>query len=121
VAFTVLKDGRVVRTVSATRQADGSWRAPVALRAGESAYVARGGVRDTYGELNGVATRAISADGSLTAAPGGSAALGPAAGDLPRTGFPTAVPIAAVLLLGTSFAVRRRRAGAEFCPIRRRD
>jgi hypothetical protein len=110
VTFSVVKDGRVVRTVPATRQADGSWRAPVALQPGEKAYVARGGVRDTYGELNGVPTRAVSADGSLSAAPTGSVVLGPASGDLPRTGLALGWPLAALLLLGVSFAVRRWRA-----------
>ncbi|MDT7573561.1 MAG: hypothetical protein QOE05_3735, partial [Actinomycetota bacterium] len=109
VAFTVVKDGKPVRTVPAVRQADGSWRAPVALQPGERAFVARAGVRDEYGEINGLATRAVSADGSLSAAPTGTVSLGPAAGDLPRTGPSLLGPIAALLLLMASFAVRRRR------------
>jgi hypothetical protein len=52
---TVLdSSGAPVRTVLATRTATG-WSAATGLRPGESAVVAPGGLRDAFGETNGVA------------------------------------------------------------------
>ena len=54
----------VVRASGATEQAaaslvDGRWVAPVALQPGDRAYVAAGGVRDTWGEINGTASAGV--------------------------------------------------------------
>jgi hypothetical protein len=110
VAVTVVRDGVVVRTVPARRQADGSWVAATDLRPGERAFVDRAGVRDEYGEINGVATRAVSVDGSLTAAPRTSGVRPPATagGGLPATGLGLTLPLAAMALLAVAVAVRRR-------------
>jgi hypothetical protein len=50
---TVERRNGSVQKVTATRQPDGSWRAPVTLFVGDRAYVDRGGVVDEYGEING--------------------------------------------------------------------
>ncbi len=111
---SVVRGGRVVRTVPAVRQVDGSWRAATHLTPGEVALVARAGERDFYGEINGLATRAIGPDGTLGPAPpvGAPSALPET---LPEAPWVPVLPLAglgvgavAAVLLG-----RRRGGGGD--------
>jgi hypothetical protein len=104
VDVTVVKDGVVTRTVQATQQPDGSWRAATGLQPGEVAFVNRGGVVDSYGEINGTPTQAIDAAGALSPAP----AIDPTVA-VPETGLAVSLPIFALVLLGVGIGVRRRR------------
>lgn len=105
VDVTVARAGQVVRVVSASRQPDGTWTALTALAPGELAYVARAGVHDTYGELNGVATRAVGPDGVLVDAP----VTDPAA-VVPEVPVALLLPLAAAGAAGMLLPRRRRRA-----------
>jgi len=98
------------RLVAAVRQPDGSWRADTNLQPGERAFVGIAGVTDSYGELNGRATRYVDAAGQLSSPAGRGVSAAPAAGDLPRTGLPRVAPALALLLLGAAVVLRRRRA-----------
>jgi hypothetical protein len=103
IRVTVVRDGVVVRTVPAAKQADGSWRAATALQPREVAFVNRGGARDEYGEINGVPTQAVNAAGDLSAAP----EVAPPA-DVPEFRLAVTLPLVALLLLGIGIGVRRR-------------
>jgi hypothetical protein len=50
---TIERKSGATQQVAASRQSDGSWRAPATLFTGDVAYVDRGGVVDNYGEING--------------------------------------------------------------------
>ncbi|MCW2572298.1 MAG: hypothetical protein JWO88_2356 [Frankiales bacterium] len=104
VNITVAQGGVAVRTVPAVKQDDGTWKAATALQPGEVAFVNKAGVRDGYGEINGTPTQAIDAAGVLSPAP----QIDPSA-DVPEVPFVVGLPLAALLLLGLGFAVRRRR------------
>jgi hypothetical protein len=103
VTVTVARDGVAVRNVPAVKQADGTWKAATALQPGEVAFVNRGGVRDTYGELNGTPTKAIDAAGVLTDPP----AIDPSV-DIPEVPVAALLPLLALAMLGAGWAVRRR-------------
>ena len=101
VTVSVVRDGVLVRTVAASPQGE-EWVAPVDLRPGELAFVTRAGVRDGYGEINGLPTRAVDATGTLVAAPD----LGPAA-VVPELPWVPLAPLAAVLVAVAVLQVRR--------------
>lgn len=111
VSVTVTRtDGRHLRDVDAVKQPDGSWKAPTRLQPGERAFVGIASVKDEYGELNSVPTRAVDAFGNLTAATGATGP-GTVTGQLPRTGPPPVIPLIALvslLLVAARVAVRWR-------------
>ena len=56
---TVVRRNGSTTQVAAQRGADGRWSAPTALRAGDRAFVASGGVVDGYGEINGAPSTTV--------------------------------------------------------------
>jgi len=106
VLVLVVRDGVVQRRVPATL-VDGRWVAPTALVAGERAFVARGGVLDAYGEINGLPTRAVGPDGSLVDAP----PVDDPAAVVPEAPLAALLPVAGLgVLLLAAWRARRRRA-----------
>ncbi len=101
VTVTVVRGNRVLRRVPAALR-DGRWLAATRLANGERAYLARAGVLDTFGEINGRPTLAIGPDGTLSPvlAAGGSAGPGLAAtgGTGPATVGMIALLVALLLL-----------------------
>ena len=96
---TVVRAGGGVDLVPASL-VDGRWVADAAVGDGDAAFVDRGGVVDSYGEINGTATPSV---GSGTVAAGAEVAGGatgaPAPGDMTttrQTATVRGVPVAAV-------------------------
>ncbi len=58
---SVIRADGTTESVPATL-VDGRWVAPTALQAGDVAYVAAGGVTDTYGETNATATQPVAVE-----------------------------------------------------------
>ena len=60
---TVVRADGSEEQVAASRGADGRWHAAVALYEGDRAFVARGGIVDTFGEINGARSGAVEGSG----------------------------------------------------------
>ena len=57
---TVVRAGGGTETVAAAL-VNGRWVAPVSLQPGDRAFVATGGVQDTWGEINGAPSASVTA------------------------------------------------------------
>ncbi len=111
VTVTVVRGDRVVRRVPAALRG-GRWHAATAMTNGERAFIARGGVRDTFGEINGQPTLFIGPEGSV--APNRTGGVAP--GGLPTTGG-SGLAVAGLLgLLVALVLIRKTRPGKATPP-----
>ncbi len=106
VNVTVVNAGVVQRRVPAAVTA-GSWVADVALAPGEIAFVEKGGATDEFGEINGVPSKGITADGAVVPAPVISS--DPTAA-VPEAPIGALLPLVGLAIGGTVLLRRHRRA-----------
>ena len=104
VDITVVREGVVQRRVAAV-VTGGSWVADPALAAGEIAFVEKGGAKDDQGEINGVPSQGITADGTVVPAP---VITSDPTAVVPETPYGVLLPLVG-LLVGVVVLTRRRR------------
>jgi hypothetical protein len=112
-SVTVVRGGQVLRRIPAALRG-GRWHAATRLAVGERAYVARAGVRDAFGELNGRPTLAVGPDGSLSGvSPAADRSTlesrGASSGALPTTGGTGPAALGGFALSLALLLLRRRR------------